>query len=165
MRLITALLLSALTSGCVSHEEQIARQVEANLAHARGWSSPALCWMAANMVSEAQRVAQTILRERTFSCSPEIAQQGYQEAQWRMQTAQARRTQEQASRAQQDAATTDLAAKLLSPPQPATATPITKPPGAVLRGSTISGFNRICYYDHMGSAVVITIRSTDLCPL
>ena len=29
----------------------------------------------------------------------------------------------------------------------------------------MSGFNKICYYDHLGSKVAITIKSTQLCPL
>ena len=28
-----------------------------------------------------------------------------------------------------------------------------------------SGMNKICYYDHLGSEVAITIRSTSLCPM
>jgi ABC-type spermidine/putrescine transport system permease subunit II len=29
----------------------------------------------------------------------------------------------------------------------------------------ISGMNKICIYDHLGSEVAITIRATSLCPL
>lgn len=29
----------------------------------------------------------------------------------------------------------------------------------------ISGMNKICFYDHMGSSVAITIGSNRLCPL
>jgi hypothetical protein len=36
---------------------------------------------------------------------------------------------------------------------------------AFLKGEKTSGFNKICIYDHMGSDVAITIKSTDLCPL
>ncbi len=28
-----------------------------------------------------------------------------------------------------------------------------------------SGMNKICYYDHLGSEVAITLKSTQLCPL
>lgn len=33
------------------------------------------------------------------------------------------------------------------------------------KGSTTSGFNKICAYDCLGSAAAITIGSTELCPL
>ena len=36
---------------------------------------------------------------------------------------------------------------------------------AFLTGEKTSGFNKICFYDNMGSEVAITIKSTDLCPL
>ena len=36
---------------------------------------------------------------------------------------------------------------------------------AFLKGERTSGFNKICFYDNMGSEVAITIKSTDLCPL
>lgn len=29
----------------------------------------------------------------------------------------------------------------------------------------ISGMNKICYYNHMGSQVAITLRSTQICPV
>jgi hypothetical protein len=32
-------------------------------------------------------------------------------------------------------------------------------------GEQISGMNKICYYDCLGSGTAITIRSTQLCPL
>ena len=32
-------------------------------------------------------------------------------------------------------------------------------------GEQISGMNKICYYDCLGSAYAITIKSTELCPL
>jgi hypothetical protein len=32
-------------------------------------------------------------------------------------------------------------------------------------GEQISGMNKICYYDCLGSARAITIKATDLCPL
>lgn len=32
-------------------------------------------------------------------------------------------------------------------------------------GEQVSGMNKICYYDCLGSAVAITVRSIDLCPL
>ena len=32
-------------------------------------------------------------------------------------------------------------------------------------GETISGMNKICYYDCLGSAAAITISAVDLCPL
>ena len=28
-----------------------------------------------------------------------------------------------------------------------------------------SGMNKICYYDHLGSEVAITLKSTQLCPM
>jgi hypothetical protein len=36
---------------------------------------------------------------------------------------------------------------------------------AFLKGQYVSGMNRICLYDHLGSTVAITVRSIDLCPL
>lgn len=36
---------------------------------------------------------------------------------------------------------------------------------AFLTGESVSGLNKICYYDHLGSRVAITIKSTQLCPL
>ena len=36
---------------------------------------------------------------------------------------------------------------------------------AFLKGEKTSGLNKICFYDHMGSEVAITIKSTDLCRL
>lgn len=32
-------------------------------------------------------------------------------------------------------------------------------------GERISGMNKICYYDCLGSAAAITIQATQLCPL
>ena len=34
-----------------------------------------------------------------------------------------------------------------------------------LQGEVISGFNKICYYDCLGSQAAITIASVQLCPL
>mgnify|MGYP003676401464 len=36
---------------------------------------------------------------------------------------------------------------------------------AFLKHSYVSGMNRICVYDDLGSSVVITIKSYELCPL
>lgn len=36
---------------------------------------------------------------------------------------------------------------------------------AFLSGERSSGMNKICYYDHLGSTVAITIRAVELCPL
>ena len=36
---------------------------------------------------------------------------------------------------------------------------------AFLTGEQVSGMNKICYYDHLGSTVATTIRNIDLCPL
>jgi hypothetical protein len=33
------------------------------------------------------------------------------------------------------------------------------------KGEVISGMNKICYYDCLGSEAAITIRAIDLCPL
>lgn len=47
-------------------------------------------------------------------------------------------------------------------------TPMQSAPGGTgcfARGEQTSGFNKICYYDCMGSARAITIGSTELCPL
>ena len=33
------------------------------------------------------------------------------------------------------------------------------------KGEQISGFNKICYYDCLGSLTAITIGSVELCPL
>jgi len=30
---------------------------------------------------------------------------------------------------------------------------------------TASGMNKICYYDHLGSQVAMTVRNVDICPL
>ncbi len=34
-----------------------------------------------------------------------------------------------------------------------------------LTGSRVSGMSRVCYYNHLGDSVAITIKSTQLCPL
>lgn len=34
-----------------------------------------------------------------------------------------------------------------------------------LQGESVSGFNKICFYDCLGSQAAITIGSTELCPL
>ncbi|QFT57148.1 hypothetical protein [Microbulbifer sp. THAF38] len=34
---------------------------------------------------------------------------------------------------------------------------------AFLKRNYISGLNRICVYDHLGSEVIITIKSTEIC--
>ena len=36
---------------------------------------------------------------------------------------------------------------------------------AFYKSERISGLNKICYYDHMGSEVAITIKSHELCPM
>lgn len=36
---------------------------------------------------------------------------------------------------------------------------------AFLKGETVSGMNKICFYDNMGSEVAITIGAAQLCPL
>ena len=36
---------------------------------------------------------------------------------------------------------------------------------AFLKGEKTSGFNKMCFYDQLGSEVAITIKSTELCPL
>ena len=36
---------------------------------------------------------------------------------------------------------------------------------AFLKYERISGMNKICVYDHLGSEVAITIKSYQLCPL
>lgn len=52
-----------------------------------------------------------------------------------------------------------------------TPTPPVSPGGGAQRGVAffkrdhVSGMNKICYYDRLGSAVAITIRATELCPL
>jgi len=36
---------------------------------------------------------------------------------------------------------------------------------AFFKYERISGLNKICFYDHLGSEVAITIKSYELCPL
>jgi len=36
---------------------------------------------------------------------------------------------------------------------------------AFFKSEKVSGMNKICFYDHMGSEVAITISATSLCPL
>lgn len=36
---------------------------------------------------------------------------------------------------------------------------------AFLKHHYVSGQNRICVYDHLGSQYIMTIRATELCPL
>lgn len=45
--------------------------------------------------------------------------------------------------------------------------PISQPsaPTAYFKSSYISGANRICIYDRLGSQYVVTMRSVDICPL
>tara|TARA_B100000963_G_C22535418_1_gene629542 strand:+ start:612 stop:881 length:270 start_codon:yes stop_codon:yes gene_type:complete len=38
-------------------------------------------------------------------------------------------------------------------------------PKGFLTGETISGFNKICFYNRVGSTYTINIPSTSLCPL
>ena len=35
---------------------------------------------------------------------------------------------------------------------------------AFLKGEKVSGLNKICYYDYLGSEVAITIKAHELCP-
>ena len=32
-------------------------------------------------------------------------------------------------------------------------------------GESTQGLNKVCYYDHLGSIVAITVEATDICPL
>ena len=41
----------------------------------------------------------------------------------------------------------------------------TTPGTGFLTGETISGFNKICYYNRVGSTVTLNIPNTSLCPL
>lgn len=34
-----------------------------------------------------------------------------------------------------------------------------------LKGERVSGMNKICYYDHLGSTVALNVKSYELCPL
>ena len=36
---------------------------------------------------------------------------------------------------------------------------------AFYKGETISGLNKICYYDHLGSTVAITKKAYEVCPV
>lgn len=36
---------------------------------------------------------------------------------------------------------------------------------AFYTGERISGMNKLCYFNHLGSDVVLTVRSIDLCPI
>lgn len=36
---------------------------------------------------------------------------------------------------------------------------------AFLTGERTSGMHKICYYDHLGDTVAITIKAYELCPL
>ena len=36
---------------------------------------------------------------------------------------------------------------------------------AFYKRERISGMNKICYYDHLGSEVAITIKAHELCPM
>lgn len=75
------------------------------------------------------------------------------------------------SQAQADQEQLKLGLQLLSPPLP----PPPPAPTGLVGGSSldrgtfvrsvVSGANRICYYNRMGSAVVITIPSLQFCPL
>lgn len=38
-------------------------------------------------------------------------------------------------------------------------------PTAFLKGSYVSGMNRICVYDQLGSQKIMTVGAADLCPL
>lgn len=38
-------------------------------------------------------------------------------------------------------------------------------PVAMFKGSQVSGFNRICYYDRVGSMEAINVPATAICPL
>lgn len=50
--------------------------------------------------------------------------------------------------------------------QPAsTPAPIPEAPQCQYRSEVVSGFNKICYYDCLGSARAVTVASTDLCNL
>lgn len=47
--------------------------------------------------------------------------------------------------------------------QPQALAPIA--PQGFYKGDVVSGFNRICYYDRVGSTEAVTIHATQLCPL
>ena len=36
---------------------------------------------------------------------------------------------------------------------------------AFYKGERISGLNKICYYDHLGSTVAFNVKSYELCPI
>lgn len=65
--------------------------------------------------------------------------------------------------------TTILLATLLTTDPSQSATPVDpKQQVAVLcffKGDEVSGMNKICYYDCLGSLTAITIKSFQLCPL
>lgn len=48
--------------------------------------------------------------------------------------------------------------------QPQAVYPNTRPLG-FYKGDAVSGFNRICYYDRVGSVEAVTVPATQLCPL
>lgn len=67
---------------------------------------------------------------------------------------------------QQQAQDADIGLQLLQMARPgggATTAPMTAPV-AFFKRSYDSGFNRICFYDRLGSEVAITISATALCP-
>jgi len=72
------------------------------------------------------------------------------------------------------AAMQGAAAAMQQPDQEPTQQPYQAPPRlgggtslgtAFLQGSYVSGLNRVCLYNRLGSAVAVTIGSTQMCPL
>lgn len=71
-----------------------------------------------------------------------------------------------ASQAERDRQMTDIGAALLMRGMPQNNAPATGTGGAAfLRRHYVSGMNRVCIYSRMGSDYVVTIGSTQICPL
>jgi len=57
------------------------------------------------------------------------------------------------------------AAALLQATRPQQVAPAAGQPTAFFRRDYVSGFNRVCVYDRLGSEYVITIPAMNICPL
>jgi hypothetical protein len=90
------------------------------------------------------------IRRRNLDCRP------YWEA-------MERREAVQNARAQRNAANAAATLQILRSMQPSQ-TPMTRPVG-FLKREYVSGFNRVCIYDKLGSDYAVTISATSLCPL
>jgi outer membrane murein-binding lipoprotein Lpp len=140
MKALAAIAAAMLVTGCASVQE--VKQANVHM------SSYQLCMkLAANPLAmdNIRQGWRELIQERGDSCGPYAAE---------MEMANARA----------NANISGLAASL-SAPRPMAPSPQQVQGRGFLKVQFVQGFNRICVYDDLGSAVHVTIPSTSICPL